>query len=80
MDRAPISDSKVLLEIVSTKMPFGRYEGTLICDLPENYIVWFKQKGFPKGRLGILLETMYEIELNGLNELLRPLKANFKVR
>lgn len=78
MDPAPISDAKVLLEIVSTKMPFGRYEGTLICDLPENYIVWFKQKGFPKGRLGILLETMYEIELNGLNELLRPLKANFK--
>ncbi|MBI5540953.1 MAG: DUF3820 family protein [Bacteroidia bacterium] len=78
MDPAPISDSKVLLEIVSTKMPFGRYEGTLICDLPESYIVWFKQKGFPKGRLGILLETMYEIELNGLNELLRPLKANFR--
>lgn len=78
MDPAPISDSKVLLEIVNTKMPFGRYEGTLICDLPESYIVWFKQKGFPKGRLGILLETMYEIELNGLNELLRPLKANFR--
>lgn len=78
MDPVPISDAKVLLEIVSTKMPFGRYEGTLICDLPESYIVWFKQKGFPKGRLGILLETMYEIELNGLNELLRPLKANFR--
>lgn len=78
MDPASISDAKVLLEIVSTKMPFGRYEGTLICDLPESYIVWFKQKGFPKGRLGTLLETMYEIELNGLNELLRPLKANFK--
>ncbi len=78
MDPAPISDAKVLLEIVSTKMPFGRYEGTLICDLPESYIVWFKQKGFPKSRLGILLETMYEIELNGLNELLRPLKADFR--
>jgi uncharacterized protein (DUF3820 family) len=78
MEQVPISDSKVLLEIVNTKMPFGRYEGTLICDLPESYIVWFKQKGFPKGRLGILLETMYEIELNGLNELLRPLKANFR--
>lgn len=78
MEQVPISDSKVLLEIVNTKMPFGRYEGTLICDLPESYIVWFKQKGFPKGRLGILLETMCEIELNGLNELLRPLKANFR--
>jgi len=77
MEPAPITDSKVLFEIVSTKMPFGRYEGTLICDLPESYIVWFKQKGFPKGRLGILLETMYEIELNGLNELLRPLKKDF---
>ena len=80
MEQAPISDSKILLEIVSTKMPYGRYEGKLICDLPENYIVWYKQKGFPKGRLGILLETMYEIELNGLNELLRPLKARFTNR
>jgi uncharacterized protein (DUF3820 family) len=55
-------------------MPFGRYQGRLICNLPEAYLVWFKQKGFPKGRLGVLLASMYEIKLNGLEYLLDPLK------
>ncbi len=64
----------ILQDIVKTKMPFGKYKDWLICDLPENYIVWFKQKGFPKGKLGMMLETMYEIKLNGLEYLLKPLK------
>lgn len=55
-------------------MPFGKYKGRLICDLPEGYLVWFKQKGFPQGRLGVLLETAYEIQLNGLEFLLKPLR------
>jgi uncharacterized protein (DUF3820 family) len=56
------------------KMPFGKYKGSAICNLPEAYLVWFKQKGFPAGRLGMLLATMYEIKLNGLEYLLAPLK------
>jgi uncharacterized protein (DUF3820 family) len=56
------------------KMPFGKYKGTLLCDLPVSYLEWFKKKGFPKGKLGILLETIYEIKLNGLAFLLEPLK------
>lgn len=67
-------DSKILLELVKTKMPFGKYKGVLICNLPEPYLVWFYQKGFPPGKLGMLLATMYEIKLNGLEYLLRPLK------
>ena len=55
-------------------MPFGKYKGTLLCDLPEYYLAWFAQKGFPKGKLGEQLATMYEIRLNGLGYLLEPLK------
>ncbi|MDD3861104.1 MAG: DUF3820 family protein [Bacteroidales bacterium] len=55
-------------------MPFGKYAGRLICDLPESYLVWFHSKGFPPGKLGMLLSTMYEIRLNGLEYLLTPLR------
>lgn len=64
----------ILSEIVKQKMPFGKYKDRLICDIPEYYLVWFKQKGFPKGKLGVMLETMYEIRINGLEYLLKPLK------
>lgn len=67
-------DPRILNELVSMKMPFGKYKGTLLCSLPEYYLIWFQQKGFPKGKLGMLLATMYEIKLNGLEYLLIPLK------
>ncbi len=69
-----LPDRELFIDLVREKMPFGRYEGRLICNLPEAYLVWFKQKGFPKGRLGLLLATMYEIKLNGLEYLLEPMK------
>lgn len=68
-------DPEILMQLVSMKMPFGKYQGYLICNLPESYLVWFNQKGFPAGKLGILLSTMYEIKLNGLEYLLTPLKS-----
>lgn len=67
-------DETILKDLVSKTMPFGKYNGTLYYKLPETYIEWFARKGFPKGRVGILLQTMYEINLNGLQELLNPLK------
>jgi uncharacterized protein len=67
-------NSNLLLELVSFRMPFGKYKDYLICDLPEYYLSWFHTKGFPKGKLGDLLATMYEIKLNGLEFLLIPLK------
>lgn len=67
-------DSKILIDLVTVKMPFGKFKNSLICDLPEYYLVWFKQKGFPQGKIGILLATIYEIKLNGLEYLLKPLK------
>ncbi|OFX23087.1 MAG: hypothetical protein A2041_06085 [Bacteroidetes bacterium GWA2_31_9b] len=64
----------ILNELVTFRMPFGKYKEVLICDLPEPYLVWFYQKGFPTGKLGMLLGTIYEIKLNGLEYLLKPLK------
>ncbi|MEE4198398.1 MAG: DUF3820 family protein [Bacteroidales bacterium] len=69
-----IPNPNLLKALVTFKMPFGKYKGRVICNLPEPYLVWFNQKGFPGGKLGILLATMYEIKLNGLEYLLEPLK------
>lgn len=64
----------LLLELVKTRMPFGKYKDKLLCDLPVSYLEWFGRKGFPKGKLGMQLQTLYEIQLNGLGALLEPLK------
>jgi uncharacterized protein (DUF3820 family) len=65
---------KILMELVRMKMPYGKYKGRILADIPEHYLVWYRQKGFPKGKLGVLLETLYEIKLNGLDDILYGLK------
>ena len=67
-------NSEILLELVKFRMPYGKYKGIIIADLPEFYLVWYSQKGFPAGKLGMMLSTMYEIKLNGLEYLLKPLR------
>ncbi|MCW8980536.1 MAG: DUF3820 family protein [Altibacter sp.] len=62
-----------LIELANYKMPFGKYKGQYLVNLPEPYYVWFKQKGFPPGKLGNLMEEMFEIKRNGLEDLLRKL-------
>jgi len=69
-------DPNLLIQLILTQMPFGRYKGTLLCNLPVSYLEWFEQKGFPEGKLGIQLQTIYEIKLNGLEYLLDPLKKS----
>ncbi|WP_317615093.1 DUF3820 family protein [Parapedobacter composti] len=69
-----MKSEEVLQDLVSTKMPFGKYKDSFICNLPEAYLVWFHRQGFPAGKLGMLLATMYEIKLNGLEYLLHPLR------
>lgn len=64
----------ILLELVRAQMPFGKYKGRKLADLPEDYLLWFKQKGFPKGKLGEQLALMFEIKSNGLEYLLKPLR------
>lgn len=65
---------KHLIELVTTRMPYGKYEGWFLCDLPEPYLSWYHSKGFPPGKMGALLSSIYEIKLNGLEYLLKPLK------
>jgi uncharacterized protein len=67
-------NSDILLTLVRMKMPFGKYNGTVLCNLPVSYLEWFAKKGFPPGNLGMLLSTIYEIKINGLEYLLDPLK------
>ena len=71
-------DSKILIEIVQTKMPYGKYKGNLISDLPVYYLEWLHNKGFPAGKLGMLLGTVYEIKINGLTSILNMVKKNLQ--
>ena len=68
-------DPELLIELSQMKMPFGKYKNLLLIHLPEPYLVWFSQKGFPKGKLGQMLQMVYEIKLNGLEYLFKPLKS-----
>ena len=63
-----------LQKLVTWKMPFGKFQGRLLCDSPGNYLHWFAREGFPEGELGRLLELMREIDHNGLSSLLEPLR------
>jgi uncharacterized protein (DUF3820 family) len=60
--------------LVTREMPFGKHKGTLIADLPGNYLNWFAREGFPKGEIGRLLALMQEIDHNGLKDILKPLR------
>lgn len=71
-DAVPNPD--ILRGIVSMRMPFGKYKGTVLCDLPVSYLEWFARKGFPPGKLGMMLATLFEIKTNGLMYLLDPLR------
>ena len=66
---------EILIKLAQMRMPFGKYANRLLMELPEPYLIWFSHKGFPKGELGELMALMLEIKTNGLEYLLRPLKA-----
>jgi len=72
---APL-DPQILIELVRMRMPFGKYKNRVLCDLPVSYLEWFNRKGFPPGKIGILLSALYEIKLNGLEYLLKPIRKN----
>ncbi len=75
IDNSNFLNPELLRDLVTMKMPYGRYKDRILCDLPEPYLVWYQQKGFPNGKLGMLLGTLYEIKLNGLEYLLNPLRG-----
>lgn len=65
---------EILKDLVTVKMPFGKYQGRILSDLPVSYLEWFASKGFPEGKLGMQLSTLFEIKTNGLDEILVQLK------
>ncbi len=80
MEKNPLlPDPSILIDVVKTKMPYGKYQGRLLCDIPVHYLEWYHGKGFPAGKLGMQLSTIYEIKINGLESLLLPLKKKYKV-
>jgi uncharacterized protein len=67
-------DKDAFLKLAQAAMPFGKYAGRRLVDLPEEYVVWLSRKGFPKGELGEMLSTVYEIKVNGLEYLFEKIK------
>ena len=70
-----LPDGESLLLLLTREMPFGKHKGTLIADLPGNYLNWFAREGFPPGEIGRLRALMHELDHNGLKDLLKPLRA-----
>ena len=67
-----------LERLLTVEMPYGKYKGRMIADLPGNYLNWFAREGFPKGDIGRLLALMHEIDHNGLSDLLTPLRQRLR--
>lgn len=72
-----IMNPEALVLLVTREMPYGKYQGRLIADLPGHYLNWFARQGFPKGELGSLLALMHEVDHNGLSDLLVPLRKKY---
>ena len=70
-------DKEKLRELAHYKMPFGKFKGQYLLDLPEPYLVWFQRQGFPNGKLGTMLKAMLEIKINGLEGLIRRIQKEF---
>ena len=67
-------DPNFLIQLANTKMPFGKFKSVFLIDLPEHYLVWYRNKGFPKGKLGQMMESAFEIRRNGLEDMIKKLQ------
>ena len=72
-----IEDKQFLIDLAKMKMPYGKYKGRYLIDLPEHYLIWYKNKGFPNGKIGKQLESVYEIQLNGLEDIVRQVLKRY---
>ncbi|WP_347174159.1 DUF3820 family protein [Polaribacter uvawellassae] len=70
-------NQQFLIDTSKMKMPYGKYKGTFLIDLPEHYVVWYNNKGFPKGKLGQMLGLVYELKLNGLEDIIRKIRHQY---
>ena len=75
MDIQP--DHRALIDLAHAKMHFGKYKGRYLSELPEYYLVWFRQQGFPKGKLGDQLQQVFELQLNGMEQILRTIRQKY---
>jgi uncharacterized protein (DUF3820 family) len=73
-------DPGILLALVQTRMPYGKYKGTLLCDIPVSYLEWMQQNGMPAGKLGMMLNSVLEIKMNGLTSILHSVKNSINSR
>ncbi|MFW5698225.1 MAG: DUF3820 family protein [Planctomycetota bacterium] len=67
-------DPDTLVAMARYRMPYGKHKGTYLSELPEAYLVWFKQQGWPPGRLGRMMASVYEVKCNGLEDILRRVR------
>ncbi|MDB4050838.1 DUF3820 family protein [Flavobacteriaceae bacterium] len=72
-----LEDKKFLIDLAKMKMPFGKYKGRYLIDLPEHYLIWYKNKGFPNGKIGKQLESVYELQLNGLEYIVKEIRKRY---
>ena len=72
-----LQDQQFLIDLAKMRMPFGKYKGSFLIDLPEYYVVWYHNKGFPKGKLGQMLGLVYELQLNGLEDMIRDIRKRY---
>jgi uncharacterized protein (DUF3820 family) len=77
MEKSNLENQQFLIDLSKMKMPFGKYQGRFLIDLPEHYIVWYRTKGFPNGKLGKQMELVYELQLNGLEDIVREIRRKF---
>ncbi len=77
MEKNNLQNQQFLIDLSKMRMPFGKYKGTFLIDLPEHYVVWYHNKGFPKGKLGQQLELVYELKLNGLEDIIREIRKRY---
>ena len=70
-------DQQFLIDLAKMKMPFGKYKGRYLIDLPEHYLIWYKNKGFPNGKIGKQLESVYELQLNGLEYIVKEIRKRY---
>lgn len=72
----PTFDHNQLIEMAWYKMPFGAHKGKLLSELPESYYIWFKRQGFPTGKLGNYMQSIYDMKVNGIEGILREIRKN----
>ena len=70
-------DQQFLIDLAKMKMPFGKYKDRYLIDLPEHYLIWYKNKGFPNGKIGKQLESVYELQLNGLEYIVKEIRKRY---